>query len=135
MEEVTDLEDVEMTDLEEAYYQELMESEDFMLIEGAGFYQTFKSCFWPTVSQTADSILPLLALCLVLRVISMVRVSRALVHFVSFLTGLAALLMFCKKGAAYGVSLGAMGYVALLATPGYRGRVMAVLTVTFMMAW
>lgn len=134
MEEAADLEDVDLADLEEAYYRELMESEDFMLVEGGGFYQTFRSCLWPIVSQTADSVLPLLALCLILRVISMTRVPRALVHFVSFLTGVAALIQFCKRGFVYGLFLGVMGYVVLLVAPGYRGRVMAVLTVTSMLA-
>lgn len=134
MEEVTDIEDLDLTALEEAYYRELMESEDIML-EGGGFYQTFKSCFWPTVSQTADAVIPLLGLCFIIRVIALTRVPRVVVHFVSIVTGVASLYMFCKRGSLYCLALSAVGYVILILAPGYRGRLMAALTVTFMMVW
>ena len=132
MGELTDLEDVDLADLEEAYYRELMESDDIIL-EGGGFYQTLRSCFWPTVLQTSEAMLPLLGLCLIIRIVALLRVPRYVVHFVSIITGFVALFMFCKWGIIICVSLAVVGYIILSLAPGYRGTTLAVVSVLFMM--
>ena len=99
------------------------------------FFYMFKSCVGPTTIQTVDLVGPLLAMCLILRVVSMLKLPRLVIHFVSFVCGLAALLLFTKKNSVYPLAMSALGYALLFVKNGKRGMVMAITSVTFIIVW
>lgn len=99
------------------------------------FFYMFKSCVGPTTTQTVDLVGPLLAMCFILRVVSVLKLPRLLVHFVSFVCGLAALFLFTKKNSVYPLAMSALGYALLFVKNGKRGIVMAVTSVTFIIVW
>ena len=105
-----------------------------MLKYGRFFYM-FKSCVGPTTFQTFDLVGPLIAMCLILRVISLLKLPTLLVHFVSFVCGTGALLLFVKKNMVYPLTMCALGYPVLFVKNGKRGMVMALTSVTFLIVW
>ena len=99
------------------------------------FFYMFKSCVGPTTFQTVDLVGPLIVMCLILRVISLLKLPRLLVHFVSFVCGIGALLLFVKKNMVYPLTMCALGYPILFVKNGKRGMVMALTSVTFLIVW
>lgn len=99
------------------------------------FFYMFKSCVGPTTTQTVDLVGPLLAMCLILRLVSMLKLPRLVVHFVSFVCGLAALFLFTKKNSVYPLAMDALGYALLFVKNGKRGMVMAITSVAFIVVW
>lgn len=111
---------------------ELLLYEDLEQMSKYGrFFYMFKSCVGPTTTQTVDQIGPLLAMCLILRLVSLLKLPRLLIHFVSFVCGLAALFLFTKKNSVYPLAMSALGYALLFVRNGNRGMVMAITSVTF----
>jgi len=99
------------------------------------FFYMFKSCVGPTTTQTVDLVGPLLAMCLILRLVSMLKLPRLVVHLVSFVCGLAALFLFTKKNSVYPLTMSALGYALLFVKNGNRGMVMAITSVAFIIMW
>lgn len=115
---------------------ELLLYEDLEQMSKYGrFFYMFKSCVGPTTTQTVDQIGPLLAMCLILRLVSMLKLPRVLIHFVSFVCGLAALFLFTKKNSVYPLTMSALGYALLYVRNGSRGMVMAITSVAFIIMW
>ena len=115
---------------------ELLLYEDLEQMSKYGrFFYMFKSCVGPTTTQTVDLVGPLLAMCFILRVVSLLKLPRLLVHFVSFVCGLAALFLFTKKNSVYPLAMSALGYALLFVKNGKRGMVMAITSVTFIIVW
>ena len=99
------------------------------------FFYMFKSCVGPTTFQTVDLVGPLIAMCLILRVISLLKLPRLLVHFVSFVCGIGALFLFVKRNMIYPLTMCALGYPVLFVTNGKRGMMMGLTSVTFLIVW
>ena len=99
------------------------------------FFYMFKSCVGPTTFQTVDLVGPLIAMCCILRVISLLKLPRLVVHFVSFVCGVGALFLFVKKNSVFPLSMCALGYPVLFVKKGKRGMVMALSSVTFLIVW
>ena len=99
------------------------------------FFYMFKSCVGPTTVQTVDLVGPLIAMCVILRVISLLKLPRIVVHFVSFVCGLGALFLFVKKNAVYPVTMCFLGYPVLFLRKEKRGMVMALASVIFIIVW
>ena len=99
------------------------------------FFYMFQSCVGPTTVQTFDLVGPLLAMCFILRVVSVVKLPRLVVHFVSFVCGLGALFLFTKKNSVYPLAMSAIGYIILFVKHGKRGIVMALTSVMFLIVW
>ena len=115
---------------------ELLLYEDLEQMSKYGrFFYMFKSCVGPTTTQTVDQIGPLMAMCLILRLVSMLKLPRRLIHFVSFVCGLAALFLFTKKNSVYPLAMSALGYAQLFVRNGNRGMVMAITSVAFIILW
>lgn len=115
---------------------ELLLYEDLEQMSKYGrFFYMFKSCVGPTTTQTVDLVGPLMAMCFILRVVSLLKLPRLLVHFVSFVCGLAALFLFTKKNSVYPLAMSALGYALLFVKNGKRGMVMAITSVTFIIVW
>jgi len=109
-----------------ALYQEYEEMAKY-----GRFLYMFKSCVGPTTVQTVDLVGPLIAMCFILRVISLLKLPRPVVHCVSFICGNGALFLFVKKNSVYPLTMCALGYPVLLIKNGKRGMVMALASVTF----
>ncbi|XP_068718804.1 protein-serine O-palmitoleoyltransferase porcupine-like [Montipora capricornis] len=130
--ELADLSDEDLVE----YYDDLdelalyREYEDFA--KYGRFFYMFKSCVGPTTLQTVDMVGPLIAMCLILRIIALLRIPRLLVHLFSFVFGTAALFMFVKKNTAYPLALSALGYPVLFMKNEKRGVVMALTSVSFL---
>lgn len=115
---------------------ELLLYEDLEQMSKYGrFFYMFKSCVGPTTTQTVDQIGPLLAMCLILRLVSMLKLPRLLVHFVSFVCGLVALFLFTKKNSVYPLAMSALGYALLFVRNENRGMVVAITSVAFIIMW
>ena len=115
---------------------ELLLYEEFQQMSKYGrFFYMFKSCVGPTTSQTVDLVGPLLAMCFILRVVSVLKLPRLVVHFVSFVCGVGALFLFAKKNSVYPLTMSALGYGILLVKNGKRGVVMTIASVTFIIVW
>ena len=115
---------------------ELLLYEDLEQMSKYGrFFYMFKSCVGPTTTQTVDLVGPLLAMCLILRLVSMLKLPRLVVHFVSFVCGLAALFLFTKKNSVYPLAMSALGYALLFVKNGNRGMVMSITSVAFIVIW
>ena len=99
------------------------------------FFYNFKSCVVPTTVQTAETVGPLLLMCLVLRVVSVLRLPTLLLHFVSLVAGVAALVMFTNTSAIYPITMCVLAYPVLFIRSGNKGRVMAVGCVVFLLTW
>lgn len=110
-----------------ALYQEYKEMEKY-----GRFLYMFKSCVGPTTTQTFDLVGPLIAMCFILRGISLLRLPRLVVHFVSFVCGTAALFLFVKKNFVYPFTMCTLGYPVLFVRNGRRGMVMALTSVAFL---
>lgn len=113
-----------------ALYQEYEEMAKY-----GRFFYMFKSCVGPTTVQTVDLVGPLIAMCFILRVISLLKLPRLVVHFVSFICGTGALFLFVKKNSVYPLTMCALGYPVLFIRNGKRGMVMALASVTFIITW
>ena len=133
--ELADLSDEDLVE----YYDDLdelalyREYEDFA--KYGRFLYMFKSCVGPTTLQTVDMVGPLIAMCLILRIIALLRIPKLLVHLFSFVFGTAALFMFVKKNTAYPLALSALGYPVLFLKNEKRGVVMALTSVSFLIVW
>lgn len=105
------------------------------MVKYGRFFYTFKSCVGPTTFQTVDLVGPLIAMCCILRVISLLKLPKLVVHFVSFVCGVGALILFVKKNSVYPVSMCALGYPVLFVKKGKRGMAMALSSITFLIVW
>ncbi|KAM7437527.1 hypothetical protein ABFA07_012889 [Porites harrisoni] len=110
-----------------ALYQEYQEMEKY-----GRFFYLFKSCVGPTTFQTVELVGPLIAMCVILRIVSLLKLPRLIVHFVSFVCGIAALFLFVKKNALYPLTLCCLSYPVLFLRNGKRGLVMACTSVAFL---
>lgn len=113
-----------------ALYQEYQEMEKY-----GRFFYLFKSCVGPTTFQTVELVGPLIAMCVILRIVSLLKLPRLIVHFVSFVCGIAALFLFVKKNALYPLTLCCLSYPVLFLRNGKRGLVMACTSVAFLIVW
>lgn len=113
-----------------ALYQEYQEMEKY-----GRFFYLFKSCVGPTTFQTVELVGPLIAMCVILRIVSLLKLPRLIVHFVSFVCGAAALFLFVKKNALYPLTLCSLSYPVLLVRNGKCGMVMACTSVTYLITW
>ncbi|XP_029205749.2 protein-serine O-palmitoleoyltransferase porcupine-like [Acropora millepora] len=137
---IAEMDEVELADFEDQdlieYYDdpdELALYKEYEDLEKYGrFLYMFKSCVGPTTSQTVNLVGPLLAMCLVFRIIALMRLPNLLVHFVSFICGTAALFLFVKDNTAYPLVMCALGYPVLFLKYQKRGMVMGLLCVTFL---
>lgn len=139
----SDMDEVQLPDFVDEnlveYYDdpdELLLYEDLQQMSKYGrFFYMFKSCVGPTTFQTVDLVGPLLAMCLILRVVSVLKLPRLVVHFVSFVCGVGALFLFVKKNSVYPLTMSALGYGILFVKNGKRGMVMTITSVTFIIVW
>jgi hypothetical protein len=106
-----------------------------MTIGRFGFLHTFNQCFWPTTTQTGQIVGPLLALCLAVRIVSILPVPRWLVHLVSLVTGCGAMYIFMNQYVGYPVIMCLVGYPFLYAPKGYRGPLMAGMCLVYILTW
>lgn len=113
-----------------ALYQEYQEMEKY-----GRFFYLFKSCAGPTTFQTVELVGPLIAMCVILRIVSLLKLPTLIVHFVSFVCGIAALFLFVKKNALYPLTLCCLSYPVLFVRNGKRGIVMACTSVAFLITW
>ncbi|XP_031561712.1 protein-serine O-palmitoleoyltransferase porcupine-like [Actinia tenebrosa] len=114
-------------DLYEYYQQEDLSSRRF------GFMHTFNQCFWPTTTQTGEIVGPLLGLCLVVRVISILPVPRWTVHLVSLVTGCITMYVFVNQYVWYPIIMCLVGYPLVFVPKGYRGPLMAALCLAYIL--
>lgn len=115
---------------------ELLLYEEFQQMSKYGrFFYMFKSCVGPTTTQTLDLVGPVLAMCFILRVVSLLKLPRLVVHFVSFVCGVGALFLFAKKNSVFPLTMSALGYGILFVKNGKRGVVMTIASVTFIIVW
>ncbi|EDO40458.1 predicted protein, partial [Nematostella vectensis] len=98
-----------------------------------GFMQTFRQCAVPTITQTLDNVGPLLVMCVILRLIAILRVPRWLVHLVSALTGIGAMTIFIKEYMGYPLVMCLVGYPVLFVFKGYRGPLMSLVCLVYIL--
>ena len=135
------MDDSELQDFDESFldYYDSIDDELYKELEDMKNYGRFlylcKACVGPTTSQTVELVGPLLALCFVLRVTSLLKLRHLVIHFVSFVCGLGALFLFVKKNSIYPLAMSVMGYGVLFVKNGRKGIVMGFTCVTFLVVW
>ena len=123
----------------EAYYddenellQQLMQQEHQRI---ASEYSVWNECMWPTLSQGLQSLWLLLVLCLVLRLLSLLRLNQKLLHFFSFVFGFIALWHFYEQSTGYVMLLAIGGHICLSTNQTGRGGFLAFFSFVFMLSW
>lgn len=136
------MEDFDLADLDNELMYEDLSSDLYeyyqqkdLSLGRLGFMYSFNQCFWPTTTQTGEILGPLLGLCLVIRVISILPVPRWTVHLVSLVTGCITMYMFMNQFVWYPVIMCLVGYPVLFAPKGYSGPLMAVMCLIYIMTW
>lgn len=99
------------------------------------FMNTFNQCFWPTSTQTLGIVGPLVGLCLVVRVISILPVPRWFVHLTSLVTGCVAMHLFMEHFVGYPVVMCLLGYCILSLPMVYKGAVMSLMCLIYILTW
>ncbi|XP_062502747.1 protein-serine O-palmitoleoyltransferase porcupine-like [Corticium candelabrum] len=95
----------------------------------------FAHCFWSTTNQTLDFVLPLFALCLVVRSVCLLGAPPIVRHLASLVAGLAVIRVFVQEKLPYFVVLALVGYSTLLLAPTKRkGVFSSLLCVSFIMS-
>ncbi|XP_072026412.1 protein-serine O-palmitoleoyltransferase porcupine-like [Amphiura filiformis] len=100
------------------------------------YWGHFENCVVPSISQGVQITLPLLLLCMAMKVTTLFSLPSSVFHFLSIGSGLVAMAFFFEKYLFYIISLTVLGYFALQVanqTLGkYRGAVCAVVVVTYL---
>ncbi|XP_065058224.1 protein-serine O-palmitoleoyltransferase porcupine-like [Rhopilema esculentum] len=122
----------------EAYYddenellQQLMQQEHHRI---ASEFSVWNECLWPTLSQGLQSLWLLLVLCLVLRLLWLLRLNQKLLHFFSFVFGFIALWHFYEQSTGYVMLLAMAGHICLSTNQTGRGGFLAFFSVVFMLS-
>lgn len=117
---------------DEGYLEQLIQEEHLRM---ANEYSIMNECVRPTLIQGIESIWVLLALCLVLRCLSLLRLNQKLLHVASAVGGFVALWHFYERSSGYVVVLCVIGYICLSNDFCAQGGFLSLVCIIFMLSW
>lgn len=131
-----DLTEDELLELYHNYETGLISDNPGTLV-GGGFLTTLHSCLGPTTWQTMEMAGKLFSICLILRVVTLLRIPTKAKHLASSLCGVAAFEIFYGEHSVlyHFFALLGLGYGLLFAPIRYKGAIICLFCVVYLLTW